>query len=173
MCGRYRRSRRRQSAVVCFASARNHEWRIHSSGSIDGRPRLKLGQGPCPHATQLRQSDTENRWACKDGIWILRTTRQWFHRDLDVLKPLFERMRAEGSDFLQKNVALTVEVRRTFADIDRIEKELGRASKAIQSASGLVIKYKGRLQELCDNAAGRKMAPTPERGAEGLTNRSS
>ena len=104
---------------------------------------------------QLRQSDKENRWACKDGIWILRTTRQWLPRDLDVLKPLFERMRIEGADFLQKNVALTEEVCRTFADIDRIEKELGRASKAIQSASGLVIKYRGRLQELCDNAAGR------------------
>jgi hypothetical protein len=113
---------------------------------------------------QLRQIDKENRWACKDGIWILRTTRQWLPRDLEVLKPLFERMRTEGTGFLQKNVALTEEVRRTFADIDRIEKELGRASKAIQSASGLVIKYRGRLQELCDIAAGMKKPPTPQRG---------
>ena len=51
---------------------------------------------------QLRQIDKENRWACKDGIWMLRTTRQWLPRDLDVLKPLFERMRTEGADFLQK-----------------------------------------------------------------------
>jgi hypothetical protein len=106
---------------------------------------------------QLRQIDKENRWACKDGIWILRTTRQWLPRDLDVLKPLFERMRTEGTGFLQKNVALTEEVRRTFADIDRIEKELGKASKAIQSASGMLIKHKGRLQGLCNNSSSRKM----------------
>jgi hypothetical protein len=93
-------------------------------------------------------------------------TRQWLPRDLEVLKPLFKRMRTEGADFLQKNVALAEEVCRTFTDIDRIEKELGKTSKAIQSASGFVIKYRRRLQELCDNAAGRKMAPTPERGTE-------
>jgi hypothetical protein len=62
-----------------------------------------------------------------------------------------------GRGFPPEELSLTEEVRRTFADIDRIEKELGRASKAIQSASGLVIKYRGRLQELCDNAAGRKI----------------
>ena len=71
---------------------------------------------------QLRQSDREMRWACKDEVWILRTTRQWLPRDLDVLKPLFERMRAEGPDFLEKNVLLAEEVRRTFVDIDGIEK---------------------------------------------------
>ena len=54
---------------------------------------------------QLRSVDKETRWACKDGIWILRTTRQWVPRDLEVLKPLFERMRAEGADFLHKNAA--------------------------------------------------------------------
>jgi chromosome segregation ATPase len=32
--------------------------------------------------TQLRTLDKEGRWASKDGVWILRTTRQWFHRDL-------------------------------------------------------------------------------------------
>ena len=73
---------------------------------------------------QLRQSDKENRWACKDGIWILRTTRQWLPRDLDVLKPLFERMRTEGADFLQKNAAMAEEVahlerRRAAIDDDR------------------------------------------------------
>ena len=49
---------------------------------------------------QLRQVDREARWSRKDGVWILRTTRQWLPRDLDVLKPLFERMRIHGSDFL-------------------------------------------------------------------------
>jgi len=81
-----------------------------------------------------------------------------------VLKPLFERMRTEGPDFLYKNVALTQEIRRTFADIDRIESELKKASKAITSASGLVTKYRSRLQELCDHSPAR-IPPTSERSA--------
>ncbi len=44
----------------------------------------------------------------------------------------------------------------TFADLDRIEGELKKATKAISSASGLVTKYRTRLQELCESAAGRK-----------------
>ena len=80
-------------------------------------------------------------------------------------KPLFERVRAQGSDFLDKNVALAEEVRRTFADIDRIDSELKKAAKAIQSASGLVVKYRGKLQGLCEIAPARKMPPTSERSA--------
>jgi predicted nuclease with TOPRIM domain len=101
---------------------------------------------------QLRQIDRECRWVEKDGVWILRTTRQCLPRDLEVLRPLLERMRTEGPDFLQRNAALAEEVRRTFADIEAIEKGLGQASKALQSVSGLVGKYKGRLQRLCENA---------------------
>jgi len=105
---------------------------------------------------QLRQVDKDNRWTRKDGIWVLRTTRQWLPRDLDVLKALFERMRIHGSDFLERNAALADELRRTFADLDRIESELRKATKAISCASGLVAKYRGRLQELCETAVGKK-----------------
>ena len=106
---------------------------------------------------QLRQVDRETRWSRKDGVWILRTTRQWLPRDLDVLKPLFERMRLQGADFLEKNAAIADEVRRTFVDLDRIESELKKATKSISSASGLVAKYRSRLLELCETAVGRKM----------------
>jgi predicted nuclease with TOPRIM domain len=112
---------------------------------------------------QLRQIDRECRWGEKDGVWILRTTRRCLPRDLEVLKPLLERMRTEGPDFLQKNVALAEEVRRTFADIDAIEKELGKASKALQSVSGLVAKYKVRLNSLCDNTGAAKKLPMRQR----------
>src|SRR6202044_1938235 len=61
--------------------------------------------------TQLRQVDRECRWAQQDGIWVLRTTRHWFRRDLDVLHPRLERMRTEGADFLQKNASLSEEIR--------------------------------------------------------------
>ncbi len=70
---------------------------------------------------QLRTHDKEQRWTSTDGIWILRTTRQWIHRDLDILKPLFETMRIEGPDFLTQNSQLAEEIRRPFVDIDEIE----------------------------------------------------
>jgi hypothetical protein len=110
--------------------------------------------------SQLRQVDKDTRWDRKDGIWILRTTRLWLPRDLDVLKPIFERMRVQGMDFLDKNAALAEEVRRTFADLDRIESELKKASKAITSASGLLTKYKDRLYSLCESTAAPKIAPS-------------
>jgi hypothetical protein len=107
--------------------------------------------------TQLRALDKEGRWASKDGVWILRTTRQWFHRDLDILKPLFETMRAEGPDFLTKNAHLAEELRRTFVDIDEMEKELKKAAKAIESAQELATAYRIRLQQLCDSAVPKKI----------------
>jgi hypothetical protein len=63
-----------------------------------------------------------------------------------------ERIRVEGPDFLQRNAALTEEIRRTFVDVDEIEKELKKAAKAVESASELVGRYRARLQTLCDNA---------------------
>jgi len=114
---------------------------------------------------QLRQVDRDCRFARKDGIWILRSTRQSLPRDLNVLRPLLEQMRIHGSDFLERNAALADEVRRTFADIDRIEGELKKAARAITSASGLVAKYRTRLQELCESAVGRKMPAGSELSA--------
>jgi len=117
---------------------------------------------------QLRSVDKEARWACKDGmIWILRTTRQWLPRDLEVLKPLFERMRAEGADFLQKNAALSDEVRRTLIDLDEISKELGKAARAVEAATGLTAKHRARLQTLCDQVSAPKMPPKPDPAMDG------
>ena len=113
--------------------------------------------------SQLRQTDRDARWACKDGIWVLRTTRNWLPRDLDVLRPLFERMRIHGTDFLERNAALAAEVRRTFADIDRIEKELKKAARAVHAAAGLTTKYRIRLQALCENSHSPQ---TPDRSKE-------
>lgn len=112
--------------------------------------------------SQLRQVDRESRWSRKEGVWLLRTTRQWLPRDLDVLRPIFERMRVQGFDLLESNAVLAQEVRRTLPEIDRIEKELGRAAKAIQSVSALVVRYRERLRDLCDIAASTKIAIKPE-----------
>ena len=117
---------------------------------------------------QLRQLDRERRWEQEDGVWVLRTTRHWLPRDLEVLKPVFERMRTEGPDFLQKNSAMAEEVRRAFVDLDEVEKELKKASKAIDAASGLTIKYRGRLEALCNNAAAPKIVPKPQQDTSGI-----
>jgi len=108
--------------------------------------------------SQLRVVDRESRWSRKDGVWLLRTTRQWIARDLDVLKPMFERMRVQGVDLLERNAVLAEELRRTLPEIDRIEKELVKAAKSIQSVSLLVGRYRERLRELCETAP-----PTQER----------
>jgi hypothetical protein len=124
--------------------------------------RIPVGIIVAREESQLRQVDRERRWGQEDGVWLLRTTRLWLPRDLEVLKPVFERMRTEGPDFLQKNSALAEEVRRTFVDLDEVERELSKASKAIDAASSLTGKYRGRLQALCDNATARKMPPKPQ-----------
>lgn len=108
---------------------------------------------------QLRQTDRECRWAQEDGIWVLRTTRGWLRRDLDVLRPLLDRMRTEGADFLQRNAALAEEVRRTLVDLDEVEKELKKAAKSIESATALTSKYRSRLQVLCDGTTSQKKSP--------------
>jgi len=102
---------------------------------------------------QLRHVDRQCRWAQEDGIWLLRSTRAWLPRDLEVLRPVFERMRAEGPDFLQRNAALAAEVRRTLTDIDEIAGQIGKAGTAIEKAQALTAKYRSRLSALCDGAA--------------------
>ncbi len=113
--------------------------------------------------TQLRQSDRECRWGQEDGVWVLRSTRAWLPRDLEVLRPVFERMRVEGPDFLQKSAALSDEIRRTFVDIDEIEKELKKAGTAVEKAKTLAANYRTRLTGLCDGAvAGHKKPSMPD-----------
>ena len=55
------------------------------------------------------------------------------------------------------------ELRRTFPEIDRMEKEIGKAAKAIQSVSALVVRYRDRLRELCDSVANTKVSSKSER----------
>jgi hypothetical protein len=61
----------------------------------------------------------------------------------------------------------TTKVRRTLVDLDEVEKELKKAVKAIDVASGLTGKYRVRLQSLCDNALAPKMPPMSERSTAG------
>jgi DNA repair exonuclease SbcCD ATPase subunit len=109
--------------------------------------------------SQLRHADRQRRWGEEDGVWVLRSTRAWLPRDLEVLRPVFERMRTEGPDFLHKNAALVDEVRRTLADIDEIEGHLKKAEAAIGTAQALTAKYRTRLASLCESAVSAKEMP--------------
>jgi len=103
--------------------------------------------------SQLRNVDRQCRWAQEDGVWLLRSTRAWLPRDLEVLRPLFERMRVQGPDFLQANASLADEVRRTLADLDEIEGQLKKAGAAVAKAQAMATKYRSRLIGLCDGGA--------------------
>jgi predicted nuclease with TOPRIM domain len=109
--------------------------------------------------SQLRHVDRQRRWGQEDGVWLLRSTRAWLPRDLEVLRPVFERMRAEGPDFLERNAALAAEVRRTLVDIDEIEGQLNKAGTAIEKAQALTTKYRTRLTGLCDSTAAAQVVP--------------
>jgi hypothetical protein len=111
--------------------------------------------------SQLRQVDRERRWGQEGGIWVLRTTRHWLPRDLEVLKPVFERMKAEGPNFLQRNSALAEEICRTFVALAAFFSSFSTSSRSIDVVSGLTAKYRARLQALCDHAA----QPSPCRTA--------
>jgi hypothetical protein len=58
-------------------------------------------------------------------------------------------MRTEGPNFLQRNSALADEICRTFVDLDEVEKELRKAAKAIDAASGLTTTVADSLRQCC------------------------
>ncbi len=116
--------------------------------------------------SQLRQTDRQRRWAQEDRIWLLRTSRSWLPRDLEVLRPVFERMREEGPDFLKRNAALADDVRRTLVEVDEIESQLKKAETAIGKAQELTAKHRTKLAGLCDAAAVQE-APLHCVGANG------
>jgi hypothetical protein len=101
--------------------------------------------------SQLRQVDKEHRWASENGIWLLRTARAWLPRDLEVLRPVLDRMRTEGPDFLTKNAVLSAEIRKSLEDLDRVEAELRKIGKAVEAVQELVAAYRRKIQLACDS----------------------
>jgi hypothetical protein len=68
---------------------------------------------------------------------------------LDILKPLVDRIRFEGPEFLAKNIHLAQEVRRTLEDLDKIDEDLKKAERNIESAREKLSTYCSRIQTLC------------------------
>jgi len=91
------------------------------------------GDGPLIHAGDFTFNSKPPSIASEDGVWPLCSARAWLPRDIKVLRPVFDRMRVDGPDFLQ------------------------RAEFAIEKERALTTKYRLRLAGLCD--AARQKSP--------------
>lgn len=70
--------------------------------------------------SQLRHVDRQWGWEQEDGFWPLCSTRAWLPRDLELMRPVFERMRAEGpaSNYVQANVPSGAERQRLLENVE-------------------------------------------------------
>lgn len=100
----------------------------------------------------LRPKDKDARFALVGGVTVLRTTRDWFPRDLDLLRPLMKRQAEEGPDFLKRNLAVATEVRSHMKTLDQMEKFMRLARENASKAEEELKKYRTTLDVLCTHA---------------------
>lgn len=108
----------------------------------------------------LRPKDKAARFELVGGITLLRTTRDWFLRDLDLLKPLMRRQAEEGPEFMQRNAAVATEVRSHLKTLDLIEKHVRLARENAEKAEKELKGFHGTMDSVCRKAGG---ATPPER----------
>ncbi|MEZ5992617.1 MAG: hypothetical protein R3E76_09715 [Planctomycetota bacterium] len=100
----------------------------------------------------LRPKDIDTRFGLVGGVTLLRTTREWFLRDLDLMKPLMRRQAEEGPDFMKRNVAVATEVRSHLKSLDQMEKFMRLARENAEKAEKELKKYRNTMDDLCRNA---------------------
>lgn len=116
----------------------------------------------------LRQEDRENRWAQVDGVWILRTTRGWLRRDLDILRPVMQRLAEEGPGFLERSKSILQELKISLQEADAVEDCLKKAAAAVQGSQQAFARFKGRLEQICAiPGKGAEESPKAMRGNAG------
>ncbi|MCC6574821.1 MAG: hypothetical protein IT462_13660 [Planctomycetes bacterium] len=101
----------------------------------------------------LRSEDREKRWCKLDGVWVLRTTRQWLRRDLDLLLPVMQRMAEEGPGFLEREKAISVELNSYLVELADLEAALKKAAEYLTKAMTLCASYRGKVEKLCRRPA--------------------
>ncbi len=109
---------------------------------------LPLGVLVCRHEEHLNLPDGSPRWSRHDDVWLLRTTRARLRRDLEVLRPILERLAQDGPGFLEAESVLAAEVTRTIADLDGVDAQLRKVDDAVKAVRGLCDEHRGRLEDL-------------------------
>jgi hypothetical protein len=80
-----------------------------------------------------------------------------------VLRPVFERMRAESPNFLQRNATVAKEFARALVDLDKIEGQLRKTGTQIGRAQLLTTESHVTLRGLCDRSAAGRTIPDRRR----------
>lgn len=110
----------------------------------------------------MRQKDKDARFALVKGVTVLRTTREWFQRDLDMLKPLMRRQAEEGPDFMKRNLAVASEVRSHLKSIDKVERFMRLARENAERAEKELRTYRDTIEDVCRNAGARSTSTGDE-----------
>ena len=153
----------------------NKDKSVISEGDIDKLVRdarernIPVGVLVARTEDQLRRVDRECRFARKDGVWVLRSTRQWLPRDLGVLQPILEKMRIHGSDFLEHNAALAdgspAHLRRPRPDRGRIEEGDEGDDLGVGAGRQVQEPITGTLRECCRKENAEWMRTLRQRGS--------
>ncbi|MBE7491418.1 MAG: hypothetical protein HS108_06640 [Planctomycetes bacterium] len=97
----------------------------------------------------FRREDYERRFDVVSGVALLRTTRQWFVRDLDLLRPLMRKQADEGPEFMKRNQSLAATIQSFFKEIDAVDASLGQAETKIAEARKGLKSYKEKVVAAC------------------------
>lgn len=114
-----------------------------------GKHNVALAAMVVSDESALRPEDLDARFGLVGGVTLLRTTRDWFLRDLDLLKPLMRRQAEEGPDFMKRNVAVASEVRSHLKMLDQIETFMRLARENAEKAEKELKKYRMVMDDVC------------------------
>ncbi len=98
---------------------------------------------------QLTGKHADVRWSKEQDVWVLKTTRAWLRRDLEVLRPMIERL-ACGDAALDEDVA--AEVAATLRDLDTVSKHVEKATGALVDIQKLCTDHVERLRKIVEKA---------------------
>lgn len=100
--------------------------------------------------TCLRREDMERRFEVISGVSVLRTTRQWFARDLDLIRPLMRKQADEGPEFMKRNQSLAATVQSYFKEVDAVDDSLRLAEQHLAKARKDLGSYKQKMVNACE-----------------------
>lgn len=101
-------------------------------------------------ASGMRRKDRDDRFALRDGVYVLFTTRDWFARELDLLRPLMRMQSDRGPDFLKQSISgVAAEVRSRLKALDAIDRSMELAVGHIEKARKDLTGWLETIDDLC------------------------